>query len=351
MHRATPRTTSFRSYVSGGARTTIDEADDSKFMQEMQGGFMKGENRKSVESPQNYGFTSVVSDADKGKDGSSGDSAEGFISFMGGSRSFPVCPVMDDRRHRLWGMEKGDTAMFRKATDLLQTHMNKDGLFHTGPRDKTVRMQLVDKDSGDSQDNQRQGSGANGKLTFFDLMPHAKDGAGVSLMDAGGGGGGGGNGQGGQQQGDQKKGQKPIYKDGQKSHRFVDVTKNDTRLSGTESHLMLEDGDSYVHCLEKKTYLGGHAKKNKFARVITEAGPAKNVWGKIGGGGGGLTTSGPVEQAQVVQPHQTPHPARSALVPALMLLLGLSLGLNYRLLADATTTSTMIASVAHFASR
>src|SRR6516225_7012139 len=101
MHRATPIQASFRGYRSGGARTVIDKADDSKLMQEMGGNFMKGETRQKVESPQNYGFTSVVMDADKGQDGQISGSAEGFISFMGGNRSFPVCTVMDDRRRLL----------------------------------------------------------------------------------------------------------------------------------------------------------------------------------------------------------------------------------------------------------
>src|SRR3974377_140662 len=108
MHRATPVMTSFRAAVSGGARTVIDQVDDSKLMQEMGGNFMKGETRRKVESPQNYGFTSVVMDADMGQDGSVSGSAEGFISFLGGNRSLPVCGVMDDRRHRLKDLQKGD---------------------------------------------------------------------------------------------------------------------------------------------------------------------------------------------------------------------------------------------------
>ena len=68
-------------------------------MQAMNGSGMKGEafsgskdgKFKGPESPQNYGFTSVVADAKKGKDGQIEQSAEGFMSFMGGNRSFPVC--------------------------------------------------------------------------------------------------------------------------------------------------------------------------------------------------------------------------------------------------------------------
>jgi hypothetical protein len=51
MHRNTLPNTWFRAYTSLGARTTIDSVDDGKQLQEM-GGFVKGESRMIVESPQ-----------------------------------------------------------------------------------------------------------------------------------------------------------------------------------------------------------------------------------------------------------------------------------------------------------
>ena len=317
MHSATPAHTSFRAYVAGGSRTCVDEADDTKQMQEMAGNFMKGESRSGVESPQNYGFTSVVHAATKGADGSMTDSAEGFISFMGGNRSFPVCGVMDDRRHRLQGMEKGDTAMYRGKDDGQQFHMTQDGGFWSALTEKTVRMHLVDKQQ------QQQGGGSSG------------GGGASTLSDPTGGGGGsdpsagGGSSSG---KGQQQRGQKPNYKDGQKSYRFVDVTKDATRLSGNESHLMLSDGDSYVHCKDKKTYLGGNAGKHKFARVLTEDGVSENVWGRVGGGRG--LTMAEIENGV----HEQRRLIRSALVPGLMLLLGLSLGVNYALITAQAPT-------------
>src|SRR4029453_1659796 len=108
MHRATPLNSSFRAYSAGGGRATIDTIDDNKFMQESNNtGGMKGEKFPWMESPQNYGFTSVVADADKSSNpGGITGSAEGFLSFMGGNRSFPVMGVMDDRRHRLMNLAK-----------------------------------------------------------------------------------------------------------------------------------------------------------------------------------------------------------------------------------------------------
>jgi phage gp45-like len=149
MHRATPSASSFRAFSSGGARALVDLVDDLKQMQEMGGSFMKGESRDKIESPQNYGFTSVVMPATKGKDGQIMESAEAFMSFMGGNRSFPVCAVMDDRRYRLKGLQPGDTAIYDHQQQ--QLHMNKDGTFLTGLREKKVRLQLADVDKQQEQ--------------------------------------------------------------------------------------------------------------------------------------------------------------------------------------------------------
>jgi phage gp45-like len=251
MHRATPLNIAFRSFTAGGARSLVHQADDGKLMQEMTGGIMSGESRQRVESPQNYGFTSVVMDADQ--DGKKG--AETFISFMGGGRSIPIATVMDDRRHRLQNLQKGDVAMFRTNNDQQQFHMTQDGGFWTGPDSKTVRMQLVPA-------KQQQSSGGSGSGSARDTS-----GGGSSSSSS---------------SGQSQYGQQSVYKDGQNSTQFVDVTKQKTRLSGTEAHLMLADGDSYVHCISQKTYLGGRQDKHAFALVETTAGPSYNVYARIG---------------------------------------------------------------------
>jgi hypothetical protein len=140
MHRATPADTLHRAYNAGGSRATISAVDDNPLMQEMAGNFMKGETRSAIEAPQNYGFTSVVRDASKSGDGQLNECAEGFVSFMGGNRSFPICTIMDDRRYRLKELQKGDVAMF----DYLQhqIHLNTDGVFVTGRTDKKMKFQL-----------------------------------------------------------------------------------------------------------------------------------------------------------------------------------------------------------------
>jgi phage gp45-like len=172
MHRATPADTLHRSYNSGGARATIDQVDDNPMMQEMAGGFMKGESRTAIEAPQNYGFTSVVRDATKSANGQLNECAEGFVSYLGGNRSFPICTVMDDRRYRLKQLQKGDVAMF----DYLQhqIHLNNDGMFVTGRNDKKLKLQLVDppqqqqsgsSSSGASVSARDSSSGGNGQTT------------------------------------------------------------------------------------------------------------------------------------------------------------------------------------------
>ena len=111
-----------------------------------------------------------------------------------------------------------------------------------------------------------------------------------SLLQGGGGGGGGqqlaataGGGSGQQIGGQQKRGQEPLYKDGQKSHRFIDVTKDKTRLSGDQVHSMLSDGNTYLHInSDKNVYLGAEAGKGSFDFLVTLSGPCVNSQGKIG---------------------------------------------------------------------
>ena len=202
MHRATPLNTSIRSYTAGGSRSVVDKVDDTKLMQEMGGNFMANETRDAIESAQNYGFSSVVFDSEKGQDGKIAASAETFIGFMGGNRSFPSAGNMDDRRHRMFKLDKGDTAMFRGRGDKQQFHMTGDGGFWTAPQNKTLRMHLLQQDS-ESNATVQQGGGSSG----------SGGGASASLRDTSGGGSSGGQ-QGGQQQ---KRGQEALKMVNQKA--------------------------------------------------------------------------------------------------------------------------------------
>src|SRR5262249_21761949 len=113
-----------------------------------------------------------------------------------------------------------------------------------------------------------------------DLMPDGKRLPRPTQMDmSSGGGGGGGSSSGGQQQ---NKGQTALYKDGQKSPLFVDVTKDATRMSGKEAHIMLDDGKLYVHVVGGEVYLGGKKGEGTFGKVATDKGISLNVYAKVG---------------------------------------------------------------------
>ena len=287
MHRQTPLNSALRGFFSGGSPSVVDQVDDTKLMQEGAGNFMANETRKAVQSPQNYGFTSVVFDAEKDMMGKIQASAETFTSFMGGNRSYPVNGNMDDRRHRLFKLEKGDTAMFRGRGDKQQFHMTQDGGFWTAPQDKTVRMHLLQQDSESNSTTQQGGSasggGSAGATAMIaepkqgDLMPDGKRLPRPTQM-ADGGGGGSSSGEGQQQ----NKGQEALYKEGQKSPLFVDVTKDATRAGGKEVHLMLDDGKIYAHIVGKEVYLGGKKGEGTFGRVATDKGLSINVYAKVG---------------------------------------------------------------------
>jgi len=136
MHRATPLNVAFRAYSAGGARTAITSIDDTKLMQQTGANFMKGESRKNIESPQNYGFTSVNMPPD------TAGSAESIVSFIGGSRSLPIMGPTDDRRYRLYSLKPGDVGVFDHLQH--QLHFNSDGIFITGRTDKKMKFQLAD---------------------------------------------------------------------------------------------------------------------------------------------------------------------------------------------------------------
>jgi len=148
MHRYTPLMTAFRAFSAGGARSIVDKVDDGSLMQEMGGNFMKGESRDKVEAPQNYGFSSVVLPAKKGKDGQIEESAEAIINFIGGNRSHPIASMMDDRRHRPLGLKAGENSQYDDIGQM--TLMRRAGLFMLsldGP-DESQQSQSKAGDSG-----------------------------------------------------------------------------------------------------------------------------------------------------------------------------------------------------------
>ena len=249
MHRASPANSSFRAYSAGGARATVSNVDDTKLMQEMAGGMMKGESRGQIESPHSYGFSCVPFDADKDEDGNETTGAETFISFIGGNRSFPVAGPIDDRRHRLKGLEKGDVALFRGKDDGQQFHMNGIGTFLSSFPNKKLRLQLVAQAA--------QAASGTAQASAF-AAPTAAD------QPAAGG---------------QATGQGPVYKND--SSQYFEVNGDATESVNTSHSMRLPD-DTAVEVQDGNVYLGGRPSKgHQFALVMTTEGPSKNVYARI----------------------------------------------------------------------
>ena len=187
MHRQTPLTAGFVGYSSGGARALIHEIDDSTMMQQMKGAMM-GESRSGVESPQNYGFSSVVRAATKDKDGNIQDCAEGFMSYFGGNRTSNFCAVMDDRRFRPMGLKQGENSQYDDLGQM--TLLRRTGLYLLsldGPDDSQQQ-------SGGSTPSQRDGSSQQTVQRFVSIRHVEKQ---KQQRPQRGGGQSGGNGSGG----------------------------------------------------------------------------------------------------------------------------------------------------------
>ena len=159
MHRVSPIASAFRAYSAGGARSVVDSVNDGTLMQEMKNcKFMAGESREKFECPQNYGFSSVVQPAGSGSGSGAGgcagaggsggkkEGAEAFISFIGGSRSFPVAAVMDDRRFRPMGLKPGENTQYDDQGQM--TLLRRKGVY------------VLSLDSED--ESQKSGSGSDG---------------------------------------------------------------------------------------------------------------------------------------------------------------------------------------------
>jgi len=177
---------------SNASRATLREADDDHLWQEMKAlDVTHSETHTGVERAQQYGFTCVPAKQDQeeqqqqqqdqsqgastgslggGGGGTSssdeadvndqqpqGDAAEAIIMYLNGSRSHPVVVSVDDRRHRLKGLEEGDVAHYRLKDDRQQIHLHKDGTYISARDDKTIRMAMVPKQQQGQQQQQQQG--------------------------------------------------------------------------------------------------------------------------------------------------------------------------------------------------
>jgi len=194
MHRATPRDSSFRGYVSGGARAELHEADDTKQVQELKITMMKGETREAVEHSQNYGFTGYPVKADKESEDIIKKCAEGFAKFMGGNRSSPIIDNLDDRRFRCRNFDEGEVAMYDDQQQ--KVHIMRKRIYTRSP---FMIMQRVIKDEKEEDGHGRdpkasrdQKKDESKRLSMIALTPEVILLERTKPKDGGGSGGGGG---------------------------------------------------------------------------------------------------------------------------------------------------------------
>ena len=219
MHRMDPASTSLRSYSSGGARSVVKVADDDHNMQELSGEFMKGESRKRIERPQNYGFTSSLLPADK--DGKKGP--EAIISFVGGDRSHPIASVVDDRRHRPYGLEPGENAQYDDQGQM--TLLARDGAYVMSTKGQ-ASLRHVEKQT---QPRKEKSEGSASSSEKYD------------------------------------------HKGTVNAEVSVKKDKIEAKI-GSSVLWVVKDG---------KVYLGGDGSSGTYAKVMTESGPSSNVYAKI----------------------------------------------------------------------
>jgi hypothetical protein len=303
MHRATPASSSLRGYSAGGSRATINTMDDNSLMQACHADMQANESRDAIECPQNYGFTSHNFQADKDGQGTTIASAESFVSYQGGNRSFPAMGPVDDRRHRCRGLSEGDSMMNRGNSDDMQVHLASDGMYHSAPQ--MVRCQLVPAGSGKANPPQSKAQASQAKQSLYakhgthiearlwaGLEPELQQQLQVELdrlegphVAATANGGSSGGQQGSDPGASKKTGQKAVNGAGANSADFMHVKSAEARLSsGKKVRLSTskEDDDVLHESSSGKDYVGGTPDKHKFSKILTLAGPSINGMGRIG---------------------------------------------------------------------
>lgn len=97
------------------SRAVVRLVDDGQKMQALQVGILDGETRDGVERVQNYGFTSVPLAG-----------AEAVVVFVNGRRDHGLAVAVDDRSHRLTGLEQGEVAIYSETGSKVVLKANGD---------------------------------------------------------------------------------------------------------------------------------------------------------------------------------------------------------------------------------
>jgi hypothetical protein len=178
--------------------------------------------------------------------------------------------------------------MFRTKDDDQQFHLASDGTYNSVNSSKKIRSQLVAAGSAQRSPPQQQSAQPQVVQTkehrdwerWYErhIGPYNAP----SPQAAGGGGSGGGQ----QSQQNQPTGQKAVASAGKDSNDFHELAAAAHVLSSGKKIRMSKskEDDDVLHevdCSGEKDYCGGTPAKHKFSKVLTLAGPAKNVYGRL----------------------------------------------------------------------
>jgi phage gp45-like len=279
------------------SRATLRELDSSQFWSESKElDVMDSETHTGVEFAENYGGTCVPAKQDQddqqqgqqsqqngggnggpggagagsqGEEGQQpqGDAAEAIVLYLNGSRSHPVIISMGDRRHRLVGLEEGDVANHRLASDRQQFLMSSDGTYLSTRNDKVMRIALVaPADTGTPKPQGQQPSATQ----------QAANGGGSSS---------GGGGQQGQQQ--QKKYGQKSAKDDNKSSK-VSIQQDKTATTSQHNDGYSQQADDHSTCY--------HGDKTKSVQATTDHAHLRTGGNRIFTDKGGCWSTVPIQQ-------------------------------------------------------
>ncbi len=128
MKRSSTRNASDRVALTA-ARATLDAADDTHLMQEVQLRLFHGEQADTIEHFHPYGFTAVPKKPSKDSSGVM-RKAEAVVLFQNGSRSHPLAIVIGDRRYRLKNGQEGEVAVHDDQGQVV--HLTRSGIVVDG---------------------------------------------------------------------------------------------------------------------------------------------------------------------------------------------------------------------------
>lgn len=125
---------------NGLGRSTLDQADDTHLMQEVQLRLFHGEQQQSIEHAQPYGFTFVP----KKPTTESGirRAAEAFVGFLLGNRSHGVATLVADRRFRPNNLQEGEVALHDDQGQ--QVYLSRNTVVVNVPKGHSVHVQTGD---------------------------------------------------------------------------------------------------------------------------------------------------------------------------------------------------------------